>query len=274
MGSGNIADLSTSPCVALRWLSLRDVVLMALQLVSMLNFKTRLPGTSLAYLPKTPSGSACKLDAPRASRPSLTALSGILGYGAVGRQVARVFKAIGMDVHACTLRRRETAASRRDDSYAPPGCGDPEGIFPSRWFSADTEEELHSFLGSGLDVLVLTIPLTAKTRGMIGRKEFGLLAERKTFVSNVARGEVVDTDALMDALEADVICGAALDVTDPEPLPDGHPLWTTKNVVITPHVSGDTTSYARGVFEVLKGNLTRLSKGQELSNRVNLAQGY
>lgn len=180
-----------------------------------------------------------------------------------------------MHIHACTLRPRETPASRRDDSYAPPGCGDPEGALPSRWYSASTEEGFHEFLQSGLDVLVLTVPLTARTRGLMGRTEFGLLAgQKKTFVSNVARGEVVDTEALVEALEGDLICGAALDVTDPEPLPDGHRLWRTKNVIITPHVSGDSGAYARGLFEVLKNNLIRLSKGQELSNVVNLEEGY
>ncbi|TQS32469.1 hypothetical protein Golomagni_07212 [Golovinomyces magnicellulatus] len=212
------------------------------------------PGISLACQSKAPSASAW--------------------YGAVGRQLARVFKAIGMDIHVCTLRQRETESSRKDDTYTPPGCGDPDGIFPSKWFSANTKEGLHDFLGSGLDVLVLTIPLTSKTRGLIGKDELSLLADRKAFVSNVARGEVLDTDALIDALENDTICGAALDVTDPEPLPTDHRLWKTKNVFITPHVSGDSGSYAQGVFEVLKANLVKLSKGQELSNRVNLEEGY
>lgn len=179
-----------------------------------------------------------------------------------------------MHVSACTLRKRETADSRKHDGYTPPGCGDPDGSLPSEWFAAGTEEELHAFLRSGLDVLVVTVPLTPKTRKIIGRTEFSLLAEQKTFVSNVSRGEVIDTDALIEALEGDLISGAALDVTDPEPLPDGHRLWHTKNVIITPHVSGDSGAYARGVFEVLKDNLIKLSKGQDLSNTVNLKEGY
>lgn len=185
-----------------------------------------------------------------------------------------MFKALGMDIHACTLRPRETEESRKDDTYVTPGCGDPDGILPSKWFSANSKAGLHEFLLSGLDILVLTIPLTSKTQGIIGQEELQLLSAKRTFISNVARGEVIDTDALIESLEKDLICGAALDVTDPEPLPDGHRLWSTKNVIITPHVSGDSEAYARRVFEVLKHNLVRLSKGEELSNQVDRVSGY
>lgn len=200
--------------------------------------------------------------------------SGILGYGAVGRQIARVFKALGMDIYACNLHPRFTSESRKDETYTPAGLGDPEGVFPSKWFSAEDTEGLHEFLGSDLDLLVITIPLTERTRGIISRRELALLARRKTFVSNIGRGEVIITDDLIDALEGGIIRGAALDVTDPEPLPDGHPLWSTKNVFISPHVSGNSSSYARRVFEVLKYNLIRMSEGKELTNKVDKSKGY
>lgn len=200
--------------------------------------------------------------------------SGILGYGAIGRQVARVMKALGMDIHACNLRPRLTPESRKDKTYTPAGLGDPEGVIPSKWFSAENTEGLHEFLSSGLDLLVITIPLTERTRGMISRRELALLAQKRAFVSNVGRGEVVITDDLIDALEGGIIRGAALDVTDPEPLPDGHRLWTTKNLFISPHVSGDSSNYARRVFEVLKYNLTRMSEGKELTNKVDKSKGY
>jgi phosphoglycerate dehydrogenase-like enzyme len=190
--------------------------------------------------------------------------SGILGYGAVGRQIARVVKALGMDIHVCNLRPRPTPESRKDETYTPPGLGDPEGVFPSKWFSAEHTEGLHEFLSSGLDLLVIAIPLTDRT----------LLAQKKAFVSNIGRGEVLITDDLIDALEEGTIRGAALDVTDPEPLPDGHRLWSTKNLFISPHVSGNSSSYARRVFEVLKYNLVRLSEGKELTNKVDRSRGY
>ncbi|KAL7934343.1 hypothetical protein V8C35DRAFT_302328 [Trichoderma chlorosporum] len=199
---------------------------------------------------------------------------GILGYGAVGRQTARVLKALGMDVYACTLRPRLTPESRRDETYTPAGLGDPEGIFPSKWFSAEDTAGLHEFLSSDLDLLVITIPLTRRTRGLISKAELALLAKQKTFVSNVGRGEIINTDDLIDALEEGVIRGAALDVTDPEPLPDGHRLWSTKNLFISPHVSGDSSAYAQRVYEVLKYNLIRLSQGKDLTNKVNKNEGY
>lgn len=179
-----------------------------------------------------------------------------------------------MDIYVCNLHPRLTPESRRDETYTPAGLGDPEGIFPSKWFSAGDTEGLHEFLGSGLDLLVITIPLTQKTRGLISRTELALLAQQKTFVANVGRGEIINTDDLIDALEEGIIRGAALDVTYPEPLPDGHRLWSTKNLFISPHVSGDSSSYAQRVYEVLKYNLIRLSEGRELTNKVNRSEGY
>ncbi|KAJ6788948.1 hypothetical protein PWT90_05200 [Aphanocladium album] len=199
---------------------------------------------------------------------------GILGYGSVGRQVARVCKAMGMSVHAYTLHARRTPESRRDDSYAPPGLGDPSGELPDQWFSGASTAELHEFLGSGLDLLVIAMPLTPKTRGLVSKREFEVLRAKKTFVTNIGRGPIVNTGDLMDALEHDVIRGAALDVTDPEPLPDNHPLWHTKNIIITPHVSGGTIRYMERVFEVLMANLTRLSNGERLMNLINRKEGY
>lgn len=203
---------------------------------------------------------------------------GILGYGSIGRQVARLSKALGMDVHAYTLHPRETPESRRDDTYAPPGTGDPDGAFPSRWFSGGSREDLHRFLSSGLDLLVVAAPLTSKTTHLLGADELNLLGEGgrrgKTFVSNIARGQVIDTDALIAALEEGVIRGAALDVTDPEPLPKGHPLWKAKNVLITPHVSGSSTKLGPRILSILDMNLGRLNEGRPLANRVNRKEGY
>lgn len=179
-----------------------------------------------------------------------------------------------MDVHAYTLHPRPTPESRRDDGWMPAGLGDPDGVFPSRWFAGETTAELHAFLGSGLDLLLIALPLTAMTRGLIGRAEFEVMAAKRTFVSNIARGPIIVTDDLIDALEDHVIRGAALDVTDPEPLPDGHPLWTAKNVIITPHVSGGSSGYYERVQAILKTNLQRLSQGKELINKVNRREGY
>jgi len=190
---------------------------------------------------------------------------------------------MGMKVHAYTLHPRPTPDSRRDEGWTPPGLGDPEGVFPSKWFHGKSTDDLHAFLASGLDLLVIATPLTENTRHLIAKPEFEVLCKAgggrekgpgKTFVSNIARGPVIHTDDLIDALEGGLIRGAAIDVTDPEPLPDGHPLWTTKNVLLTPHVSGASTSYNARVLAILEYNLGRLSEGRELTNRVSRREGY
>jgi phosphoglycerate dehydrogenase-like enzyme len=207
-------------------------------------------------------------------RQLLSVFRGVLGYGSIGRQVARVAKAIGSDVHAFTLHPRNTPESRRDESYTPPGLGDPEGLLPSKWFSGSTKEDLHNFLSSGLDLLVISLPLTDKTKNLLSAPEFKVLSAKKTFVSNIARGPIVNTPDLIEALDQGLIRGAALDVTDPEPLPDGHELWSAKNIIITPHISGMSTSYNERVFAILEYNLQRLSEGKELTNKVNRKEGY
>jgi len=184
---------------------------------------------------------------------------------------------MGMDVHAYNLHARPTPESKRDHGWSPPGLGDPDGKFPSKWFSGESKAELHAFLSSGLDLLLIALPLTPATKGLLSAAEFDVLAsveKGKTFVSNIGRGPIVDTDAIMDALRTEKIRGAALDVTDPEPLPDGHPLWSAPNVIITPHVSGMSTAYFERVVTILKTNLTRLSRGQALVNRVSRQEGY
>ncbi|KAI1423557.1 hypothetical protein F5Y12DRAFT_524689 [Xylaria sp. FL1777] len=200
---------------------------------------------------------------------------GILGYGSIGRQIARVATAMGMEVYAYTNRPRPTPDSRRDHSWHPPGLGDPEGTLPTRWFSGTTPAELGEFLGSGLDLLVVAVPLTPETRGMLGAAQFKLLAKKKTYVSNIGRGATIVTDDLITALDEGWIRGAALDVTDPEPLPREHPLWGKKNVIITPHVSGSSDSYFERLLAILEINLERLSEGKtDFLNQVSRKRGY
>ncbi|TGJ88478.1 hypothetical protein E0Z10_g310 [Xylaria hypoxylon] len=200
---------------------------------------------------------------------------GILGYGSIGRQVARVATAMGMEVYAYTNRPRPTPESRRDHSWHPRGLGDPDGTLPARWFSGTTTAEVNEFLSSGLDLLVVAVPLTPETRGMLGAAQFKLLAKKKTYVSNIGRGPTIVTDDLISALDEGWIRGVALDVTDPEPLPRGHPLWKKKNVIITPHISGNSDSYFERLLAILDINLERLSEGEtEFLNQVSRKRGY
>ncbi|KAI3320409.1 D-isomer specific 2-hydroxyacid dehydrogenase [Xylariaceae sp. AK1471] len=200
---------------------------------------------------------------------------GILGYGSIGRQVARVATAMGMEVYAYTNRPKPTPEARRDHSYHPPGLGDPEGTLPSKWFSGTTAAELNEFLSSGLDLLVVAVPLTPQTQGMLGAAQFKLLAKKKTFVSNIGRGATIVTDDLITALDEGWIRGAALDVTDPEPLPKDHPLWQKKDVIITPHISGLTSGYYSRLLVILDIQLEKLSEGgADFINQVSKKRGY
>ncbi|KAF7546928.1 hypothetical protein G7Z17_g8084 [Cylindrodendrum hubeiense] len=213
-------------------------------------------------------------DNPEHSEDAVGKRVGILGYGSIGRQTARVARALGMDVHAYTLGPRTTPESRKDKSYAPSGLGDPEGVLPSKWFSGGSKEDIHEFLDSGLDLLVIAVPLTDKTKGLISKPEFEILSKKRTFVTNIARGPIVNTADLIEALDKGVIRGAALDVTDPEPLPEGHPLWKAKNVIITPHISSTSNAYYTRLLDIFRLNLERLSQGKEFINEVNRKRGY
>ncbi len=118
------------------------------------------------------------------------------------------------------------------------------------------------------DYLVLTCPLTDLTRGLIGDSEFDTLPN-DAVVINVARGKVVMTNALISAIQSEFIGGAALDVTDPEPLPEDHPLWGFDNVVITPHNAGSSISHWGRVAELLARNLDSVDENGEYVDLTN-----
>jgi phosphoglycerate dehydrogenase-like enzyme len=178
-----------------------------------------------------------------------------------------------MDVHAFTLREKATLGSRQDDTFVEEGMGDPNGEIPSKWFHG-AADQLHEFLGSGLDLLIITLPLTSLTRSMIGKEQLQILEKKHAFLANVSRGPIVKTDDLVEALNDGTLKGAALDVTDPEPLPPNHPLWKARNVIITPHVSGNSTHYNERVLKILRENLRRRYKGEDLINKVDRSLGY
>ena len=211
---------------------------------------------------------------------------GILGYGSIGRQVARSAKAMGMEVLAFTANPRNTAESRRDRGYIVPGTGDPEGEIPSAWFSGLEKESLHQFLDQDLDQLLISVPLTRQTKHLLGKEEFRILSKKNAFITNIARGEIIVQEDLIEALKqfetsssaSDGIWsglrGAAMDVVSPEPLPKDHPLWDAPNCIITPHVSGINRDYATRAGHVLEKNLQRLADGQGLLNLVDRQTGY
>ena len=125
----------------------------------------------------------------------------------------------------------------------------------------------------GADVVVLALSLTPETKGLIGRPELEVM-EPHAWIINVARGQHIVTDDLVWALQNNVIGGAALDVTDPEPLPENHPLWNMANCIITPHV-GNTPEMAIPLLsERITANVSRYLAGEELIGLVDVRHGY
>ena len=125
----------------------------------------------------------------------------------------------------------------------------------------------------GADLVVLALSLTPETEGMFSAEEFALM-EPHSWIVNVARGRHIVTDDLVEALRSGVIGGAGLDVTDPEPLPDDHPLWGLPNCIITPHV-GNTPEMAKPLLaERVTDNVRRFARGEELIGLVDVDDGY
>lgn len=133
-------------------------------------------------------------------------------------------------------------------------------------------QELHAAL-IGAELVVCALSLTPETTGILGAAEFGLMAEDGWLV-NVGRGAHVVTDDLVEALRNDVIGGAGLDVTDPEPLPTGHPLWDLPNCIITPHVGNTPDMAVPLLAERVRANVARFAAGEALLGLVDVEAGY
>jgi phosphoglycerate dehydrogenase-like enzyme len=123
------------------------------------------------------------------------------------------------------------------------------------------------------DVVVNAAPLTPATTGLFGARFFAAMKPGAYFI-NVGRGRSVVTADLLAALEAGQIAGAGLDVTDPEPLPDGHPLWSRPEVIITPHVAAGSDLRVERLWIVLRENLRRYAAGEPMLSVVDTARGY
>ena len=175
---------------------------------------------------------------------------GIVGYGAIGRHLATAAKALGMEVWA-TKRTPIIATAEPLDRLLP-------------------AEELLELLRA-CDFVVITASLNATTRHLFGDREFRQM-KRTAVLVNMARGAIVDPKALAAALEAGTIRGALIDVTEPEPLLADSPLWTTPNLWITPHISGETSAgYARAM-QIFCTNLALYLGGHpdRMGNRVDI----
>lgn len=186
---------------------------------------------------------------------------GIWGYGGIGRETARLAKALGMQVHVLT---RNGVVPRRN-VYCVPGTGDREGLLPDKVFRTEEKEE---FL-QGLDFLILAMPQTRANTGIVGEPELRLL-KKTAFLLNPARGPLIDERALIDALRNNRIAGAALDTHCHNPMPAGHPFWQMGNVIMTPHISGSSLSprFLECVWDIFVQNVRRLTRGEPLLNEL------
>lgn len=202
---------------------------------------------------------------PRFQRELRGSVVGIWGYGGIGRETARLAKAIGMKVHVLSRRIPGT----RSDIYRVPGTGDVAADLPDRVFRM---EEAGMFLG-GIDFLILAIPQLPDTIGIIGERELRMLP-RHAFLLNPARGPLVQEQALVKALREEWIAGAALDTHYYYPMPPEHPLWSMKNVIMTPHVSGSSagTRFLERTWDIFVQNIVRLKKGETLLNELTPGQ--
>jgi phosphoglycerate dehydrogenase-like enzyme len=133
-------------------------------------------------------------------------------------------------------------------------------------------DRLHEALGDAL-LVVLALALTPETTGIIGAAELAAMGDQAWLV-NVARGRHVDTGALVAALQGGAIAGAALDVTDPEPLPDGHPLWDLDNCIVTPHTADTIEMVVPLLADRIRNNVRLLAAGEPLEGLVDASAGY
>jgi phosphoglycerate dehydrogenase-like enzyme len=175
----------------------------------------------------------------------------VVGTGSIGRAVARLLRAVGMTVSGVGRTAR---------------TGDPD--FGTVHASSDLATVV-----SDIDYLVLIAPLTPSTRGMVGR-EVLTAAKPGVRVINVGRGALLDTDALVDGLRTGQVGGAALDVFETEPLPQDHVLWTLDDVLLTAHMSGDTTGWRERLISVFVDNADAFAAGRQLANVVDKKLGF
>jgi phosphoglycerate dehydrogenase-like enzyme len=190
---------------------------------------------------------------------------GIIGYGSIGRETARLAAAFGMKV----LALKRNPSDRVDAGWCPAGLGDPDGKIPARFFGPDDREAILC----ESDFISVTLPLTDHTRKFIGEREFAAM-KPGAYLVNIGRGEVIDERAMASALTAKKIGGAGLDVFEHEPLAASSPLWDLENVILTPHMSGANRSYMDKACELFAENLKRFVANRLLLNLVDPNLGY
>jgi phosphoglycerate dehydrogenase-like enzyme len=201
-------------------------------------------------------------DQPRELRDSTV---GVVGYGSVGREVARLFHNFGTTV----LATKRDLKQLRDPGYMPEGLGDPDAELPKRLYPPEAVASMASLC----EFLVVSVPLTAHTRGMIDVQVFEAM-KPSAFLIDISRGGVTNHGDLISALNEKRLAGAALDVFPIEPLPESSPLWDMPNVLISPHIGGYSKSYFERATTLLAENLRRYVSELPLLNQFDPQHGY
>jgi phosphoglycerate dehydrogenase-like enzyme len=190
---------------------------------------------------------------------------GLVGYGSISREIARLVQPMGMRI----LAAKRDVMHPHDGGYVPSGFGDPEGNLFTRLYPI---QALKSMLKE-CDFIVVAVPLSASTRDLIGADE--LAAVKPTaFIIDFSRGGIINHPALIEALQNKRIGGAALDVFPEEPLPATSPLWRMPNVLLTPHIGGISPHYMDRAAAMFAENLQRYLEGEALYNRFEVDRGY
>lgn len=174
----------------------------------------------------------------------------VVGAGGIGQELISYLRPLGATILAVTRSGREVPGA--DENLSADRLGE---VWPRA------------------DVVVLAAPATPDTRHVVGAAELATMRS-DAWVINIARGSLIDTDALVDALARGAIGGAALDVTDPEPLPEDHPLWDEPRALITPHAANPGAAQLTRLCALVEDNVTRFGSGQQLRGRVDLDAGY
>lgn len=190
---------------------------------------------------------------------------GIVGYGSIGREIARLVRSFGAEVLAIKRNLMEL----EDRGYQLDGMGDPGAEIPRRIYPP---EALGSMVAE-CDFVVVTVPLNRQTQNMINETIFKSM-KSSAYLIDISRGGVVNQDDLLAALAAGELAGAALDVFPEEPLPVDSPLWSSDQLILTPHISGNSPHYLERASVLFAENLRRYVSGRPLINEFDFERGY
>jgi phosphoglycerate dehydrogenase-like enzyme len=190
---------------------------------------------------------------------------GIVGYGSVGREVARLLQPFNVRI----LATKRDVMHPHDSGYMPKGIGDPEGHFFTRLYPP---QALKSMLKE-CDFVVITVPLAADTENLISKEELDAV-KPGAYLVLISRGRVIDFVALQNALQDGKLAGAALDVFPEEPLPSNSPFWKMPNVIITPHIASSSSRYDERANDLFCENILRYLKGISLLNKIDPIHRY